>query len=144
MPVPVRVTLNEKLAPLSNVAITLRALVIDTLQAPLPVHAPLQPTNVEPLEAAAISVTEVPLAKLALQIGPQFMPAGDDVAVPSPVPTFVTVTLFSVLPLLRARATTGKNRFAIFTKPDVTGWTRSYESATTSKPVQTSARKMGD
>ena len=56
--------------PVLNVAVTLRAAVIDGVQVPVPVHAPLQPANVEPLDAAAVSVTEVPLAKLALQVRP--------------------------------------------------------------------------
>ncbi len=46
---------------LLNVAVTERAAVIDTVQAPVPEHAPLQPANVEPLAAAAVSVTDVPL-----------------------------------------------------------------------------------
>ena len=45
-----------------NVAVTLRAAVIASTQVPVPVHAPLQPANVEPLAAAAVNVTEVPLA----------------------------------------------------------------------------------
>ena len=45
-----------------NVAVTARAAVIDSAQVPVPVHAPLQPANVEPLAAAAVSVTAVPLA----------------------------------------------------------------------------------
>ena len=45
-----------------KVAVTDRAAVIDTVQVPVPVHAPLQPENVEPLAADAVSVTEVPLA----------------------------------------------------------------------------------
>jgi hypothetical protein len=45
-----------------NVAVTLRAAVIDTVQVVVPVHAPLQPANVEPVAAAAVSVTDVPLA----------------------------------------------------------------------------------
>jgi hypothetical protein len=44
-----------------NVAVTLRAAVIDSVQV-VPVHAPLQPANVEPVAAAAVSVTDVPLA----------------------------------------------------------------------------------
>ena len=62
-PVPAFVTVAAKLLtePL-NVAVTLRAAVIDVTQAPVPVHAPLQPANVEPLAAAAVSVTDVPLA----------------------------------------------------------------------------------
>ena len=45
-----------------NVAVTLRAAVSDNTQVPVPLHDPLQPENVEPLAAAAVSVTEVPLA----------------------------------------------------------------------------------
>ena len=59
---PMRVTLSGKLVEVLNVAVTVRAAVIDTVQAPVPVHAPLQPANVEPLAAAALSVTEVPVA----------------------------------------------------------------------------------
>ena len=73
-----------------NVAVTARAAVIDTVQVLVPVHAPLQPVNVEPLAAAAVSVTDVPLAKLALQVAPQLMPPVFDVTVPVPVPVFVT------------------------------------------------------
>ena len=39
----------------------MRAWVIDTEQLAVPVHAPLQPANVEPLLAVAVNVTEVPL-----------------------------------------------------------------------------------
>ena len=46
---------------LLNVAVTARAAVIDTVQAPVPLHAPLQPAKVEPLAAAAVRVTDVPL-----------------------------------------------------------------------------------
>ena len=45
-----------------NVAVTLRAAVIDVTQVPVPVQMPLHPANVEPLAAAAVSVTDVPLA----------------------------------------------------------------------------------
>jgi len=78
--------------PVLNVAVTLRAAVIGVVQVPVPVQAPLQPANVEPLDAAAVSVTEVPLAKFALHVVPQLTPAGDEVTVPSPVPAFVTLS----------------------------------------------------
>lgn len=42
-----------------NVAVTARAVVIDTAHAPVPVHAPVQPLNVEPVVAAGVSVTLV-------------------------------------------------------------------------------------
>ena len=62
-PLPAFVTLSVKLPlELLNVAVTFRAAVIDTVQAvAVPLHAPLQPPNVEPLAAAAVSVTDVPL-----------------------------------------------------------------------------------
>ena len=44
-----------------NVAVTLRAAVMDTAHVPVPVHAPLQPVKVEPVVAAAVRVTLVPL-----------------------------------------------------------------------------------
>ena len=62
VPAPVRMTVSANVAELLNVAVTFRAWVIDTMQAPVPVHAPLQPANVEPLATAAVSVTEVPVA----------------------------------------------------------------------------------
>jgi hypothetical protein len=57
----------------------------------VPLHAPLQPVNVDPVAAAAVSVTEVPLAYCAEQVAPQSMPDGELVAVPDPVPALVTV-----------------------------------------------------
>jgi hypothetical protein len=54
--------MSEKVDEPLNVAVTARAAVMDTVQVPVPVHAPLHPANVEPLVAAAVSVTEVPLA----------------------------------------------------------------------------------
>src|SRR5262245_61282716 len=84
VPVPAFVTLNGKLDELLKVAVTARAAVIDTEQVEVPEHAPLQPANVEPLAAAAVRVTDAPLAKLALQVAPQLMAAGDEVTVPDP------------------------------------------------------------
>jgi hypothetical protein len=55
-------TLSVKVAWALNVAVTARAWVIDTVQAPVPEQAPLQPANVELLAVAAVKVTEVPLA----------------------------------------------------------------------------------
>ena len=75
-----------------NVAVTLAAAVIVTTHAPLPLHAPLQPSNRDPAAVAAVSVTVVPLAKLAAHVAPQSIPAGVDVTVPAPVPVFVTVS----------------------------------------------------
>src|SRR2546422_3800271 len=54
---------------------------------------PLQPLKVEPAAGAAVSVTAVPLAKLAAQVAPQVMPAGLLVTVPAPVPALETVSV---------------------------------------------------
>ena len=45
-----------------NVAVTLRATVMARTHPPVPEQAPLQPANAEPVDAAAVSVTEVPVA----------------------------------------------------------------------------------
>jgi hypothetical protein len=44
-----------------NLAVTVRACDIVTVQAPVPLHAPLQFAKVEPLAADAVNVTAVPL-----------------------------------------------------------------------------------
>jgi hypothetical protein len=62
VPVPAFVTLSANVDAPLKVAVTARAAVIETVQVDVPVHAPLQPANVEPLAAAAVSVTDVPLA----------------------------------------------------------------------------------
>ena len=74
-----------------NVAVTLRAWVMLTVQVPVPVQAPVHPAKVEPVPAAAARVTLVPLEKLALHVLPQLIPLGAAVTVPVPVPLFVTV-----------------------------------------------------
>lgn len=62
-----------------------------TVHLPVPEHAPLQPVNREPDAALALSVTFWPLTKLAEQVAPQLIPAGELVTVPLPVPDFVIV-----------------------------------------------------
>lgn len=50
-------------------AVTLRAALIDTVQVrAVPVQEPLQPVKVVPVAGVAVSVTEVPLLKLAEQL----------------------------------------------------------------------------
>ena len=61
LPVPAFATLREKVAMALNVAVTARACVIDTVQVPVPVQAPLQPVKVELLATAAVSVTTAPI-----------------------------------------------------------------------------------
>ena len=62
-----------------------------TVQVPLPVHEPDQPVKTEPASAVAVSTTSVDAEKLAEQLVPQLMPAGDDVIVPLPAPLLLTV-----------------------------------------------------
>ena len=75
-----------------NVAVTAALPVKVTLQLPVPVQAPDQPANVELAFGTAVSVTIVPLVKLALHIAPQLIPAGLLVIVPAPVPALWTVS----------------------------------------------------
>jgi len=90
VPAPAGVTVNTKVG--AKVAVTVVAAEIVTVQAPVPVHPPpLQPLKVEPAAGAAVSVTAVPLVKLAEQVAPQAMPAGELVTVPLPVPAGATV-----------------------------------------------------
>jgi hypothetical protein len=65
---------------------------IAMLHVPFPLHAPPQPANADPVAAAAVSVTVVPLLKLALHPVPQEIPAGLLVTVPVPFPASVTVS----------------------------------------------------
>ena len=60
VPVPDSVTVKAN-CDVVKVAVTLRAWLIVTWQLPVPVQAPLQPANVEPLFAVAVNVTSVPL-----------------------------------------------------------------------------------
>ena len=75
-----------------NVAVTARAALMVTLQAPIPVQLPLQPVKVEPVPGVAVNVTGVPLVNEAAHVAPQAMPAGALVTVPVPVPDLVTVS----------------------------------------------------
>src|SRR5438094_5200698 len=77
-----------------NVAVTVVAALTATVQAPGPEQPPpLQPLKVEPAAGAAVSVTAVPLAKLAAQVAPQVMPAGLLVTLPAPAPALETVSV---------------------------------------------------
>jgi hypothetical protein len=75
-----------------NVAVTDVLAVGVKAQVPVPVQAPDQPANVEPVLGVAVSVTDVPLAKLALHVDPQLMPEGLLVMVPVPAPLLCTVS----------------------------------------------------
>ena len=63
------------------------------MHGPEPVQAPeLQPANTEPAPGVAVTVTEVPAAKLAVQTVLHVSPAGTLVTVPVPAPVTVTVS----------------------------------------------------
>jgi hypothetical protein len=68
-----------------NAADTLSVALIVTEQPPLPLQAPLQPMKLMPWVGVAVSVTGVPLVKLALHVDGQLIPAGLLTTVPLPV-----------------------------------------------------------
>jgi hypothetical protein len=101
--------------PLLNVAVTAVAAVTVTTQVPVPEHPPpVQPVNVEPSAGNAVSVTAVPLAKFAVHVVGQLIPAGLLLTVPLPVPFSFTV---SAIPLLLKFAVA--DSFAVIVKVQV-------------------------
>lgn len=60
------------------------------MQAPVPVHAPLQPVKAEPAAGLAARLIAAPEANVAEQLAPQLIPAGTLVTVPVPVPDLLT------------------------------------------------------
>jgi hypothetical protein len=69
-----------------NMAVTDVLAVRVAAQGPVPLQAPDQPAKVDPGAAVSVSVTWVPLAKLAVHVAPQLMPAGVLVTIPAPLP----------------------------------------------------------
>ena len=81
----------------SNVAVAVVVPLIVNVQVELvPVQAPLHPVNADPGAGVAVNVTGVPSGYNAVQVIPQLIPAGDDVAVPVPFPVVVAVKAYSV------------------------------------------------
>ena len=98
LPVPISLTVSAKLFVVLNVAVTGVVAVTVTTQVPVPEHPlPLQPANVEPSAATAVSVALVPLAKFAEHVVGQLIPVGALVTVPVPVPVSLTVRAKFVL-----------------------------------------------
>ena len=68
------------------------------VQVPVPIHAPLQPSNLESAAALAVNVMLAPAAKSATHVVPlvtgeeQLIPPGTLLTVPPPVPVRVTVS----------------------------------------------------
>ena len=97
VPVPVPVLVTERVDVFSvNVAATVRAVVMLTVQVPVPVQAPVHPAKVEPVPAEAARVTLVPPEKLALHDVPHAIPPGVEVTVPLPVPFLVSASVYEV------------------------------------------------
>jgi hypothetical protein len=82
---PGPLTLTVRTGMAANVAVTELAPVNAMAQLAVPLQLPPQPENEEPDPAAAVSVTWVLAAKLALQVDPQLIPEGVLVTVPVPV-----------------------------------------------------------
>ena len=91
-PAPVVVTVRVNVfGGAVKLAVTVWSTLIVTVHEPVPLHAPLQPVNVEPPMEAADRVTVLPLAKSAAHVVPQEIPLGLLVTVPVPVPDLLTV-----------------------------------------------------
>ena len=94
LPLPVILTVRVAAAWRSKVAVTVVAALRVTVQEPVPEQPPpLQPVKLEPAAGATVRVTAVLLGKLAEQVAPQVIPAGELVTVPLPVPALLTVRL---------------------------------------------------
>src|SRR5438093_4117943 len=93
LPAPALETVSVKVGRV-KVAVTVVAAETVTTHDPVPEQPPpLQPPKVEPAAGTAVSATAVPLVKLAAQVAPQVMPAGELVTVPLPVPAFLNVSV---------------------------------------------------
>jgi hypothetical protein len=92
VPVPVLAICTVSWIATANVAVTEALAVGVTEHIPVPLQAPDQPVNMEPVLGVAVSVMGVPLAKLALHVVPQSIPAGSLVTVPVPAPASCTVS----------------------------------------------------
>jgi len=76
--------------PISKVGVTDVLMVKGRVHAPVPVQGPDHPAKDVPELGVAVSVTDVPLGKLAAQVVPQLIPVGLLTTVPMPVPALTT------------------------------------------------------
>ena len=93
-PVPVLLTERVKVGAGEKVAVTpIEDVPTVKLQVPVPEQpAPLQPANTDPPVGVAVRVIRVLVLKLAEQVAPQLIPAGELLTDPDPVPARVTFT----------------------------------------------------
>jgi hypothetical protein len=94
VPPPVILTVSGSVE--ANVAVTLLAAFIVSVQPPVPEQAPDQPEKPYPLEGAAVRVTPVPYENAAEQVPGQEMPEGELVTVPLPLTPTVSVSGIAV------------------------------------------------
>lgn len=94
VPVPARITVSTTAFWIAlKLAVTCWLALSVTLQVGLlPLQPPDHPVKEEFVAADSVRVTWVPLAKLALQVGAQPIPAGVLATVPVPVPATLTVS----------------------------------------------------
>jgi hypothetical protein len=91
VPVPALTTLRVYEFKL-NMAVTVVAAVIVTVQPPVPEQPPpVHPANVELTAGEAVRLTIVPWENPSVQSTPQLMPTGLLATVPVPKPAFATV-----------------------------------------------------
>ena len=92
LPFPVPASVTPKVGEVLKLAMTDVSCVTVTLQAPVPLQAPDHPAKKELVAGEAVSVTCVPLLKLALQAWLQLIPAGLLLMVPPPAPAAWTLS----------------------------------------------------
>jgi hypothetical protein len=92
-PLPDLVTESVKVGAGEKAAVTdTGAVPMVKLQVPVPEQAPDQPAKTEPAAGVAVRVIRVLVLKLAEQVAPQLIPAGELLTDPDPVPARVTFT----------------------------------------------------
>jgi hypothetical protein len=81
---------------------------IVTVHAPVPEHAPPQPTKVVPVAGQGVNVTVVSGGYVSEQSSPQLIPEGVDTTEPRPVPAVLTSSVEDpALPAAPRRTATG-------------------------------------
>jgi hypothetical protein len=105
VPAPARLTVRVTGMALKVEVTCWLALSVNEQVKPLPLHPPDHPAKDEFAPAVAVSVTCVPLVKLALQVGAQLIPEGVLATVPVPLPAELTVSTTGFGTLLKLAVT---------------------------------------
>lgn len=86
VPEPIVATVSEyAVLESSKAALTEVSAFSVVVQAPVPLHPPLQPVNTLPVSGVAVRLTAVPASRFTVQVAPQSMPLPLTVPVPAPV-----------------------------------------------------------